>query len=238
MSNKNQYEKLKGKVGLYKHKRHSHFLATKKVNGVKVEKTFKSLYDARRWRNQPEANKFQTTTATLEEVWRTMQEKHFPTLAYNTKVIWRRRFELLEDLSGYPMDELTSSVITRWVEEKVRYFKSEEYDDLSRGMAKRCNLDNELNLLTTIFNWYKQSEEYEKEATLLINPVKRRHKTLGFIKAKPVKNLAIKPEDAVKFFEALKPLYQDVAIFQYLTASRIGEVAGLQWSRINFEHRT
>src|SRR5690606_27082203 len=40
------------------------------------------------------------------------------------------------------------------------------------------------------------------------------------------------------FFEALKPLYQDVAIFQYLTASRIGEVAGLQWSRINFEHRT
>ncbi len=39
------------------------------------------------------------------------------------------------------------------------------------------------------------------------------------------------------FFECLKPLYRDLALFHYFSASRIGEAAGLQWSRIDFENR-
>ena len=40
------------------------------------------------------------------------------------------------------------------------------------------------------------------------------------------------------FFDCLKPHYRDLALLQYFTASRIGEVAGLQWTRIDFEDRT
>lgn len=60
---------------------------------------------------------------------------------------------------------------------------------------------------------------------------------LGFIRTKSVNQKAIELEDAFKFFSYLSPLYRDLAMFQFFTASRIGEVAGLQWNRINFERR-
>lgn len=43
-------------------------------------------------------------------------------------------------------------------------------------------------------------------------------------------------DHALKFFSYLKPLYRDLALIQYYTASRIGESAGLQWNRIDFEN--
>jgi integrase len=135
------------------------------------------------------------------------------------------------------MEEITSSKITSWVEEKVAYFKSEEYQDNARGLAKRCNLDNELNLLTTIFNWYKSSEVYEAEAINLSNPVKTKHKIKGFIQPKPIKDKAITLDAALQFFACLKSTYHELAVFQYYTASRVSEAAGLQWSRVDFENR-
>ena len=135
------------------------------------------------------------------------------------------------------MEEITSSKITSWVEDKVKFFKSDDYQNGGRGKAKRCNLDNELNLFTTIFNWYKASEEFEAEAINITNPVKLSHKKKGFIQVKPIKDKAITLESALQFFACLKPLYRDLALLQYFTASRVGEVAGLQWSRIDFTNK-
>lgn len=234
------YTKLKGSTGIYKHNKTGNYLAVKKIQGKKYQQSFDSISDARNWRATFDGKVSSNTyskLATLANVWQTMQEKHFPTLASSTIEIWRRRYELLKELEHLPMDRITPSIITSWVERKVKFFKSEEYQENSRGLAKRCNLDNELNLFITIFNWYKNSEDFEEEAQSLLNPVRTRHKKLGFIRVKPVKDKAIPLDAALKFFECLKPLYADLALLQYLTASRIGEVAGLQWSRIDFKNR-
>ena len=163
-----------------------------------------------------------------------MQRAHFPTLSPSTINIWHRRYELWKSIQHLPMNKITRSKIRSWVEEQVEYYKSDFYEGNSRGRAKRCNLENELNLFTNIFNWYQNHELFEEEARFLINPVKTEHKKLGFIGPKPVKDKNIKVEECLKFFEQLKPLYKEVAMFQYLTASRIGEVAGLQWPRVDF----
>lgn len=205
-----------------------------------TKKLFKSLGAAKRWKklfngiNEVDPD---NKTSTLKEVWETMQVKHFPLLAVSTRNIWIRRYRLLQELENLQMAEITSSKITSWVEKQVKYFKSDDYELNCRGKARRCNLDNELNLFVTIFNWYKASEDFEYEAERLLCPIKTKHKKLGFIRPKPVKNKKITLDHALKFFNYLKPLYRDVALFQYYTASRIGEVAGLQWNRIDFDNK-
>ena len=232
------YVKLNGYTGIYKHPSSNRYQARKKVNGVFHKKTFTSLRDATSWwRLCNGTEETAKKTAMLKEVWESYQTHHFPTLSESTKQIWIRRYELLSQLQQYPMHKITSSVITAWVEKNVSFYKSPDYEENLRGRAKRCNLDNELNLLTTIFNWYKASELYGSEARDLTNPVNLRHKKLGFIRVMPKVHKAIALDDALTFFNYLKPIYREVAMFQFFTASRIGETAGLQWSRINFERR-
>ncbi len=238
---KKYYLKLKAHKGIYKQKNTGNYLAIKRIDGTKYSETFVSLQEARMWRKNFNGDKEQTITfesdcATLREVWSQLQVDHFPTLADSTKGIWRRRYVLWIEIEHIPMDLITPSVITSWVQKQVQHFKSDEYEQGSRGKAKRCNLDNELNLFTTIFNWYKQSETFEQEAIHLTNPIKTRHKKLGFIRAKPVKNMKITLDHALEFFDALPELYQDFAKLQYFLAARVSEIAGLQWSRIDLNN--
>ena len=165
-----------------------------------------------------------------------LQSDHFPSLEKSTVTIWERRYKLLKDLEHLPMDQILPSTITTWVNDKVSYFKSNDRH-ISRGHGGRCNLNNELNLLITIFNWYKQSERDEKEALFLTCPVKRKHKSQGFIKPLPDRRKQIGLEDTLLFFAQLKPLYQDLAMLQFYCAGRIGEIAGLQWSCIDIERK-
>jgi integrase len=226
--------------GVFYNAKTGKYMARKTILGKQHKQTFENEAHARVWRSTFDGVKSEVkilTSSTLRHVWKIMQEKHFPLLAGSTQEIWLRRFELLKDLEEFRMEEITASKITSWIEEKVKFFKSEEYQNGGRGKAKRCNLDNELNLFTTIFNWYKASEEFEAEAINILNPVKLSHKKKGFIQVKPVKDKAITLESALQFFACLKPLYRDLALFQYYTASRVSEVAGLQWSRVDFVNR-
>lgn len=227
--------------GIFRNTKTGKYLARITVDGKQSKCTFDTEYDAIRWRLAKENKEPPPTptrnTSTLKLVWFTMQEKHFPTLQGSTCRIWVRRYELLKDLENFQMSEITQSKITAWVESKVKYFKSAKYESSSRGLSKRCNLDNELNLLTTIFNWYKSSEDFETEAASLSCPVTKNHKKKGFIRPKPIKDKAITLEAAIQFFAHLKPLYRDMALLQFYTASRVGEVAGLQWSRIDFDNQ-
>ncbi len=166
-----------------------------------------------------------------------MQIYHFPLLATTTKEIWLRRYKLLRPLEHLPMNEITPSRISSWVSEWVQYFSTEEYQKSGRGRAGRCNLNTELNMFVTIFNWYKDSEQFESEAISLTCPVKKKHRKMGFIKPLPDKRKQIELEDAFKFFKHLKEPYNDLAMMQFFTAGRVGEIAGLQWSNIDLFNR-
>lgn len=228
-------------TGVFRHTKSGKFLARITLEGEQHKATFDNEYYAVSWRLALEKGErppeLPGATTTLRSVWSLMKEEHFPSLEFSTKEIWERRYQLVEKLQDLPMADITSEVITEWVRENVTYFKSSAYLNGPRGKAKRCNLDNELNLFVTIFNWYRKSKHFKVEANNLSNPVEKHHYKQGFIRAKPIKDKSITLEAALQFFSCLKPLYRDLALMQYFTASRIGEVAGLQWSRLDLENR-
>ena len=182
---KKGYEKLQREVGIYRQNTTKKYVAIKKIKGKHHQKTFKFINEAKKWQK----NLFKNTktfvvsqkTATLKEVWASMQTDHFPSLEKSTISFWIRRYQLLKDLEHLPMDQILPSTITSWINEKVMHFKNDSRS-ISRGDSGRCNLNNEINLFITFFNWYKQSERYEKEALFLTCPLKSKHKLQGFIK--------------------------------------------------------
>ena len=228
------YSRIPNLTGIYHNASSGSFMSTKRLNGKLYQKSFESLAEAQYWRQH--FKKESKSYSTLKDVWKCMQEMHFPTLALSTINIWKRRYILLQELEHLSMNEITSSQISSWIIQKVILFKDESYQSL-RGNAGRCNLNNELNLLVTIFYWYKQSDVYEKEAIALTCPVKKKHREQGFIKPIPDRRKNINLDHTLVFLEELKPLYKDLATLQFYCAARIGEVAGLQWSCIDFKNR-
>lgn len=246
MSRSENYKKIRNTTGIYQNKKNGQYMVEKRVRGLLHTKTFATLYDAKQWQKFFDGEKIvypeevldeKSNYSTLKEVWEVMQKKHFPSLATSTRSVWTRRYELLKGLEHLPMDRISPSRITDWVIERVSYYSSEEYQGSGRGRAGRCNLNTELNMFVTIFNWYKQSEDFEKEAVALTCPVKTKHRKMGFIKPLPDKIKQINLQDAFLFFDFLRPLYQDLAKMQFFCASRIGEIAGLQWTNIDLKNR-
>jgi integrase len=243
---KKGYTKVKNATGIYKQQNSGKYLAMKKIDGKQFQNTFDTIFEAKQWRKYFDGISYnkalndsdsESNYSTLKEVWEVMQKHHFPTLATSTKSIWHRRYELLKVMEHLPMDKITPSKITSWVNKKVAYFKSTEYQESGRGRAGRCNLNNELNMFVTIFNWYKQSEQFEKEALLLTCPIKTKHRKLGFIKPVPDKKKQIDLQSALLFFDYLPPLYRELAQMQFYCAGRIGEICGIQWSNIDMLNR-
>jgi len=241
MPNKN-YRKIKEASGIYKNIITGHYYAEKRIKGKLHTSSFETLYEAKKWRNTFNGVSYHgeekiSDFTTLKEVWETIQKYHFPTLATSSKAILQRRYRLWKIIEHLPMNMITPAKITEWVIYWVKHFNSDEYNSSGRGHAGRCNLNMELNLFVTLFNWYKESEQFEIEAMSLTNPVKRKHRKMGFIKPLPDKKKQIDLKGAFKFFDHLTPLYKGLAMMQFYTAGRIGEVAGLQWSNIDLENR-
>ena len=242
MSRSINYKKLKNAKGIYQNSVTNKYLVEKRIKRKLFTATFLTLYEAKQWQKYFNGAKLvlekdENHSSTLKEVWETMQRVHFPILATSTKEICLRRFRLLQPLEHLPMNMITSSRISDWVTYWVNHFSSEEYQGSGRGHAGRCNLNTELNLLVSIFNWYKQSDLYEEEALHLTCPVKTKHRKMGFVKPLPDKRKQINLTDAFLFFEYLRPLYQGLAQMQFYTAGRIGEIAGIQWSNVDFKNR-
>lgn len=243
--NKSKFLKLRGYTGIYRNISSGKYRVIKRINGKKKEFTLDLLEDAIAWAehydgtNEEEVKKYARTSkcAPLNIVWEEMNRTHIKYLARGTRDIWHRRYELVSQLDHLPMDEITPSVISKWVNDNTEFFKSDEYVQNSRGKAKRCNLDNELNLITTIFNWYRQADQFEQESINVQNPVRTKHKKMGFIRPKPVRNMNISVDEVQRFLFHLPQMYQDLAWFQYLTAARIGEAAGAQWPRVDFTNK-
>lgn len=237
-----RYEKIQKQKGIRKDLATGKYQALKKIKGVQYSEVFDSIREAQLWRNTfngTESLVQKKTTSTLGYVWSRMKELHFPSIEKSTQKIWERRFEHLKEMSNMHMEEITSTVLNRWIEKKKKYFQSDDYLSLGRGKATRCNLYNELNLFKTIFNWYKSEDEFEHESYSLQSPIRARHKVMAYI-CDPV----LKPEDkkipvdaAFKFFSALSGVYQDLAMMQFYCAGRIGEVAGIQIKNIYLDQQ-
>lgn len=218
-----------------------YYQAAKKIKGKQYAETFESIRDAIHWKNTFNGDRSSVevakTTSTLGHVWNRMKALHFPSLELSTQRIWERRFGPLSELADHHMEQITSTVINRWIERKKKYYTSEEYQARGRGCAGRCNLYNELNLFGTIFNWYKAEDEFEAESKDLFTPIRPRHKKMAFIREPTVKpeQKKITVDAAFKFFSALPELYTDLAMTQFFVAGRIGETAGIQISNIYLE---
>lgn len=241
MSRSKNYKKIKSAKGIYQNEVTGNYLVEKRVKGKLHTASFPNLYEAKQWQKyfdgiNAQAPREGSEYATLKEVWESMQKNHFPILARTTKEIWLRRYTLLKMLEHLPMDQITAAKVSDWVIYWVGHFSSEDYQS-GRGRAGRCHLNNELNLLVSIFNWYKESELYEKEAQHLTCPVKKKHRKMGFIKPLPDKRKQIELHHASLLFESLRPLYRDLAQMQFYTAGRIGEVSGIQWKNVDMKNR-
>ncbi len=235
----NNYIKIPKQAGIRKQTITGKYQATKKINGKKFTATFDSIREAQNWRNLFNGETTQVkhatkTTSTLGQVWNRMKVLHFPSLEMSTRRIWERRWMHLSDLSSHHMEDITSTVINRWIETKKKWFTSDQYRSMGRGSAARCNLLNELNLFQTIFNWYKSEDEFDQESKSLTTPVRTRHRRMAFIKDTPKKldDRKIPVDAAFKFFSALTELYRDLAMMQFYCAGRIGEIAGIQISNL------
>lgn len=232
------YVNVPKQPGIRKNTITGRYQAKKKIQGKQYAETFATIREAQYWRNTFDGEDTPVekpkTTSTLGYVWKRMMELHFPSLEVSTRRIWERRWGPISELADYHMEDITSTVINRWIERKKKVFTSEEYQAKGRGHAGRCNLYNELNLFTTIFNWYKAEDEFEGEAKELFTPIRRRHKTMAFIREPTVKpeQKKITVEAAFKFFSALPELYADLAMLQFFCAGRIGETAGVQISNL------
>jgi integrase len=235
---KHHYVNVPKHLGIRKNTVSGKYQAFKKINGKQFTESFDSIRQALHWRNtfNGERQEKQTpkVTSTLGDVWKRMKALHFPSLELSTQRIWERRWIHLSDLADYHMEDITSTVINRWIEKKKKWFMSDEYAALGRGFVGRCNLYNELNLLQTVFNWYKAEDEFEEESKNLTTPLRPRHKNMAFIKDTPKKpdDKKIPVEAAFKFFSALPELYRDLAMMQFYCAGRISEVAGIQISNL------
>ncbi len=96
---------------------------------------------------------------------------------------------------------------------------------------------HELNLLSTILNWYKNfiNEDFNV-------PITKKHKQMCIFKHNTPRrpDHYIKPEDAQKWVQWLKKhrnnsVYWRLAIFMLSTGVRVGEACGLKWEEIDLE---
>lgn len=227
-----RYIKVPRQTGIRKDVMTGRYQGLKKINGKQFAKTFGTIREAVHWKNA-----ISKRTSTLGDVWKKMKKLHFPSLELSTRRIWERRWAHLSNLQNLHMEDITSEVINEWILEKKRWFASDEDAARGRGRAQRCNLFNELNLLRTIFNWYKAEDFFEEESKAFTLPLRPRHKKMAFIKTCPKKpeDKRIPVEAAFKFFSALSEPYRDLAMLQFYCAGRISEAAGVQIPNIDLE---
>lgn len=199
-------------------------------------KSFLSLLKARHWRigdyvdeTLSEITSSKTDTSpSFSVVLKRYQDFTFPTLEPSTREFKKSKEFFFQDLLALGMNEITPTVI----DEIIRKHKA-------RTLAKkfkRYNFDRELQELKTLFNWYRENEDYTYH-----NPILKRHRGLGTIK--PVKKFKEKMslEEFLLFAKELRKisiLLYDFALVQFFTAARVAEIAGLQKSNVNLKQNT
>ena len=107
----------------------------------------------------------------------------------------------------------------------------------TRNNKLRKSLLQEVKLLSTILNWYRNfiNEDFNV-------PITKKHRQMSLFKPNTPRrpDYFIEPKDARIWVEWLKnhrnnPVYWKIASFMLLTGARVSEACGLQWSAVNLE---
>jgi integrase len=242
-----RYEKIKNAVGVRLDTKTGKYNASKKVNGKSYSRNFKTLREAKHWRNnfhpticpnpkQSNPYKKASTKAngsdvfiTLSEVYEKYNSLYVVTLspAYQQ----RKKYCLdnfLYEIMNLKLCDLNPEVLAIHLNKKIEIAKKDKN-------SQRYNFDRDLKELSAMLNWYNDFIDDSFR-----NPVKKYHKELGRFKELPDTDRKITPEDFLKFinsFTEKQELYKDIAMIQYFTACRINEVAAISPENIDLENR-
>ncbi|MBF0361986.1 MAG: site-specific integrase [Oligoflexia bacterium] len=248
---------LKSHHGIRKDLVANSYVATKSIKGKRYSQSFERLPDAIHWKNTfvpvistvTAESKIANTNAskaifppqsphtstsnelngtnksyTLGDVWELYKKQYLPQLeraTTETKLIWCKFFE---PLFHVPMVHLNSNVLDVHMVEQVELAKINE--------SKRHNFKNPLSEMKALLNWYH--ENYDAR---FVNPILRRHYTMGIMRKVEPKNKKMLPNEIMQFFSELSPFFRDFATIQFYSASRVHEIAGLQTFNINLVDR-
>lgn len=203
------------------------FRAVKSIKGSKKQETFSTFKEAMDWRNGYTATSQAPDSALLKDVWDRYKEAVFPTIEKSSVETKLYRSSFIEALGNHKVLEITPLEIDKIVREAKEKAINNKHN-------KRFNFGKELEELTALFNWYKENDDYKFSC-----PVFKRHFNIGKIKDLPNREKKMKTEEFFLFLESLEqncdPLYCDLAITQFYTASRIQEMAGLQKVSVDFD---
>lgn len=144
------------------------------------------------------------------------------------------RFRYLRDWPGFEtlMGEFSAPVIDDWIAWLIRH--------PSASNPKRHSFEYELQLMTSILNWYRERKNPE-----WVVPVLKRHRRDVFYKPiqKRRRDYFIRPETIPAWLNALHevstdPVYFRLALFMIVHGYRIGEAAGLCWRGVELYTKT
>lgn len=227
-----RYQTLKNYRGIRKDVLNNTFIATKSIKGKRYYESFKTIKEAVHWKNtfNPfEANSFEEEKIqngpNLKKVWALYTDFYFSSLEKSTIDTKNERWKFFYDMEDLGIYDLTPGFLDQYIQKKKEL--------ASINNSPRQNLRHPLSELKALINWYKENFDYK-----LINPVLKRHYQLGVFKKGPVRGKKMSPDEVLKFFSKVEGIYKDVSMVQFYLAARIGEIAGIQFSSIDFEERS
>lgn len=199
------------------------YLVTKSIKGQRFSREFDTLRDAINWKNTfvPGKVEIPSSEKTLKDVYeeyKTSGMNHLTTYTVYKKT--QRMDKFLKNLFRFPMNQITRSVIRNHIETMKNLVEED---------SRRCNFDKELKDLSSLFNWYHDEHEHFN------NPITKKHFWQGKLKEVPKVQRDLSIAQVNKFLEKLKEPFKTMAKFQFLLGARIGEIAALNTSVVDFD---
>ena len=163
---------------------------------------------------------------TVKDVWLAYVRDHLPTITESSRSqkIYRCD-QFLPPIFDLLMCELNPQILS----ELVRYSKERAAKKLKK---QRFNFERELRDLRSIFNWYKQTIDFQ-----FVNPINQTHYKLSVIAEIPKVERQISVEQFQRFLAELPEFYRRIATVQFYAGARISEIAGMQWKNVDFDRR-
>jgi len=214
---------IKVRPGIRQHLGSRRYQAYKRVDKKQFTKTFRLIRDAQIW---------------LKREWNLVA--HIPSMSRSLegyiKDYLAQHVSTLERSSQMKNSEMLTAFTSSIKDLKLRDIKRSTMTELIQrerkiASSKRCSFRNELKLLNAFFNWINlRVEEFN-------NPITKDHHKLGQIKKARVRNNKIEPRKVYEFLSNSNGIFQDLAYFQFFTASRIGEACGIQVESVDFKSK-
>ncbi|MBI2521557.1 MAG: tyrosine-type recombinase/integrase [Bdellovibrio sp.] len=241
MKEKSQrYLTLKHHPGIRKDTTSNSYVVTKSFKGKRYYESFDGLRDAAEWKNSfnPNVPAFKLTHGlntrvielngrdrgmNFEKAWLLYLQIKVATLEQSTIDFIKKYTEFFFTLGPMNMAHIFPEIIDEVVNSKKQ--------KAILTNSRRMNFDHPLTQLRAFFNWYQENYDFSFR-----NPVLKRHFSMGMIKKPVERNKKMMPDEVNLFFSALPDFYRDFAIVQFYLASRVSEVAGLQFSSIDFKN--